>query len=166
MKKVTICTDIRRKILHRQKKETVAVKKCKKKIRKEWFYGFSLDISIPVLTVFLQGVFSFFSPCVLPLIPLYMGYLSGGTGELGEDGRIHYERRKVMIHTVCFVVGVSFAFFILGLGASALGSFLQKNQMLFCKNRRNFSDCIWFLSARCLWSEQITWKRAQTAISS
>lgn len=95
--------------------------------------GFSLDISIPVLTVFLQGVFSFFSPCVLPLIPLYMGYLSGGTGELGEDGKVHYERRKVMIHTVCFVVGVSFAFFILGLGASALGSFLQKNQMLFAR---------------------------------
>ena len=40
---------------------------------------------------------------------------------------------KVMIHTVCFVVGVSFAFFILGLGASALGSFLQKNQMLFAR---------------------------------
>ena len=80
--------------------------------------GFSLDISIPVLTVFLQGVFSFFSPCVLPLIPLYMGYLSGGTGEIGEDGRVHYERRKVMIHTVCFVVGVSFAFFILGLGVT------------------------------------------------
>ena len=95
--------------------------------------GFSLDISIPVLTVFLQGVFSFFSPCVLPLIPLYMGYLSGGTGEIGEDGKVHYERRKVMIHTVCFVVGVSFAFFILGLGASALGSFLQKNQMLFAR---------------------------------
>lgn len=95
--------------------------------------GFSLDISIPVLTVFLQGLFSFFSPCVLPLIPLYMGYLSGGTGEIGEDGKVHYKRRKVMIHTVCFVVGVSFAFFILGLGASALGSFLQKNQMLFAR---------------------------------
>lgn len=95
--------------------------------------GFSLDISIPVLTVFLQGLFSFFSPCVLPLIPLYMGYLSGGTGEIGEDGKVHYQRRKVMIHTICFVVGVSFAFFILGLGASALGSFLQKNQMLFAR---------------------------------
>lgn len=95
--------------------------------------GFSLDISIPVLTVFLQGLFSFFSPCVLPLIPLYMGYLSGGTGEIGEDGKVHYKRKKVMFHTICFVVGVSFAFFILGLGASALGSFLQKNQMLFAR---------------------------------
>ena len=41
--------------------------------------GFSLDVSVPVITVFLQGVLSFFSPCVLPLLPLYVGYLSGGT---------------------------------------------------------------------------------------
>lgn len=40
--------------------------------------GFSLDISVPVLTVFVQGLLSFFSPCVLPLIPLYIGYLAGG----------------------------------------------------------------------------------------
>lgn len=95
--------------------------------------GFSLDISIPVLTVFLQGLLSFFSPCVLPLIPLYMGYLSGGTGEVGEDGKVYYKRKKVLIHTICFVIGVSFAFLLLGLGASALGSFLQKNQMLFAR---------------------------------
>ena len=42
--------------------------------------GFSLDVSVPVMTVFLQGLVSFFSPCVLPLLPLYIGYLSGGTG--------------------------------------------------------------------------------------
>ena len=54
--------------------------------------GFSLDISVPALTVFIQGLVSFFSPCVLPLIPLYIGYLSGGTGKRGEDGRMHYER--------------------------------------------------------------------------
>ena len=77
--------------------------------------GFSLDISVPVLTVFFQGLISFFSPCVLPLIPLYIGYLSGGTGSRGEDGRIYYKRSKVMLHTLCFVIGVSFAFFLLGL---------------------------------------------------
>ena len=82
--------------------------------------GFSLDISVPVLTVFFQGLISFFSPCVLPLIPLYIGYLSGGTGSRGEDGRIYYKRSKVMLHTLCFVIGVSFAFFLLGLGFSAM----------------------------------------------
>ena len=95
--------------------------------------GFSIDVSIPVLTVFLQGVISFFSPCVLPLIPLYIGYLSGGTGVRGEDGRIYYKRSKVMLHTVCFVVGVSFVFFLLGLGFSALGSFFKSNQLLFAR---------------------------------
>lgn len=95
--------------------------------------GFSIDVSIPVMTVFLQGIISFFSPCVLPLIPLYIGYLSGGTGVRGEDGRIYYKRSKVMLHTVCFVIGVSFAFFLLGLGFSALGSFFKSNQLLFAR---------------------------------
>lgn len=95
--------------------------------------GFSLDISVPVLTVFVQGLISFFSPCVLPLIPLYIGYLSGGTGTRGEDGRIYYKRSKVMIHTFFFVIGVSFAFFLLGLGVSALGTFFKNNQLLFAR---------------------------------
>lgn len=95
--------------------------------------GFSLDISVPALTVFLQGLISFFSPCVLPLIPLYIGYLSGGTGTMGEDGKMHYKKSKVMLHTLCFVIGVSFAFFLLGLGFSAIGSFFKSNQMLFAR---------------------------------
>ncbi|WP_125142567.1 cytochrome c biogenesis protein CcdA [Clostridium transplantifaecale] len=95
--------------------------------------GFSLDISVPVLTVFFQGLISFFSPCVLPLIPLYIGYLSGGTGSRGEDGRIYYKRSKVMTHTLFFVIGVSFAFFLLGLGFSAMGNFFNKNQLMFAR---------------------------------
>ena len=71
--------------------------------------GFNVNVSVSALTVFLQGLLSFFSPCVLPLLPLYIGYLSGGTGVRGEDGVIRYDRKKVMIHTLCFVVGVSFA---------------------------------------------------------
>lgn len=95
--------------------------------------GFTLDVSIPVFTVFLQGLVSFFSPCVLPLIPLYIGYLSGGTGTRGEDGRIYYKKSKVMLHTLFFVIGVSFAFFLLGLGFSTIGTFFKGNQMMFAK---------------------------------
>lgn len=95
--------------------------------------GFSLGISVPVLTVFFQGLLSFFSPCVLPLIPIYIGYLSGGTGQIGEDGRIHFKRSKVLFHTVFFVLGVSFAFFLLGLGFSAMGNFLKENQIWFAR---------------------------------
>lgn len=95
--------------------------------------GFSLDVSVPVLTVFLQGLLSFFSPCVLPLIPLYISYLSGGTQTVGKDGKIYFKKRKVMLNTLCFVIGISFAFFLLGLGVSALGTFFKSNQLLFSR---------------------------------
>ena len=95
--------------------------------------GFSFDVSVSALTAFFQGLLSFFSPCVLPLIPIYIGYLSGGTGKIGEDGKIHFKRSKVMVHTLCFVLGVSFAFFLLGLGFSAVGTFLKDNQIWFAR---------------------------------
>lgn len=95
--------------------------------------GFSLDVSIPVLTVFFQGILSFFSPCVLPLLPIYIGYLSGGTGRKGGDGRMYYDQKKVILHTFCFVLGVSFTFFVLGLGVSALGQFFKGNQAMFAR---------------------------------
>ena len=94
---------------------------------------FSLDGSVPVFTVFLQGLFSFLSPCVLPLIPLYIGYLSGGTGTVGESGEIIYNRRKVMVNTLFFVLGISFTFFLLGIGFSAMGTFFKSNQLLFAR---------------------------------
>ena len=40
--------------------------------------GFTIETGISALTVFVQGLLSFFSPCVLPLVPLYLGYLAGG----------------------------------------------------------------------------------------
>lgn len=95
--------------------------------------GFSLDVSVPVLTVFLQGLLSFFSPCVLPLIPLYIGYLSGGTKTVGEDGKVYYSRKKVMVNTLFFVIGISFTFFVLGLGVSALGAAFKGSQTLFAR---------------------------------
>ncbi|MBU3878636.1 redoxin domain-containing protein [Faecalicatena sp. AGMB00832] len=95
--------------------------------------GFSLDVSVPVLTVFVQGLLSFFSPCVLPLIPLYIGYLSGGTRTVGEDGKVYFSRKKVMINTLFFVIGVSFTFFLLGFGASVLGNFFKGSQTMFAR---------------------------------
>ena len=56
--------------------------------------GFSLDVSVPALTVFFQGLLSFFSPCVLPLIPIYIGYLSGGTGREERTGKFILRKRK------------------------------------------------------------------------
>lgn len=93
--------------------------------------GFSLDAGVSALTVFLQGILSFFSPCVLPLLPLYIGYLSGGTGVRDADGKMQYQQGKVMLHTLFFVIGISFAFVLLGLGVSAVGSFFRDNQTVF-----------------------------------
>ncbi|MFI3169355.1 MAG: cytochrome c biogenesis protein CcdA [Faecalibacterium sp.] len=94
--------------------------------------GFDLDVTIPVMTVLLQGVLSFFSPCVLPIVPLYASYLSGGATQ-GEDGTLHYSQRVILRNTVFFIVGVSFAFFSLSLGFSALGTLFTENQMLFSR---------------------------------
>ena len=59
-----------------------------------------LTPDISAIAVFLQGLFSFFSPCVLPLLPVYFGYLSGGTAERNADGSLHFERGRVMINTL------------------------------------------------------------------
>ena len=93
----------------------------------------SIDLNIPVITVFLQGILSFFSPCVLPKIPLYMGYLSGGTVGKDAEGRLVFLRSKVLLHTLFFILGIGFSFLILGLGMTALGSFFNDRRMLFAR---------------------------------
>ena len=95
--------------------------------------GLSFDAGIPVLTVFIQGLISFFSPCVLPLIPLYIGYLSGGTRKEDINGKVSFDKKKVAINTFFFVLGISFTFFLLGFGASLLGSFFKNSQEMFAR---------------------------------
>lgn len=93
--------------------------------------GFQIQTSVPMLTVFLQGILSFFSPCVLPLVPLYVSYLAGGAKSVDADGNIRYPRKKVLINTLFFVIGISFTFFLLGFGLTALGKFFHENRRLF-----------------------------------
>ena len=87
---------------------------------------FRLSSELSAAAVFLQGIFSFFSPCVLPLLPVYLGYLSGGAGERKPDGTLYYPRNRVLVNTVFFVIGISAAFFLLGMGISAAGSLLAE----------------------------------------
>ena len=93
----------------------------------------NLTENISVFTVFLQGLLSFFSPCVLPLLPLYIGYLSGGAQTVGEDGRVGYQRGKVLLNTFFFVLGISGTFFLLGLGATAVGGFFSSHRVLLTR---------------------------------
>lgn len=110
--------------------------------------GFSIETSISAVTVFIQGLLSFFSPCVLPLVPLYLGYLAGGVGAgtdsagssdgrpdaAGSDaGAGKRQKLRLFFRVLCFTIGISAAFFILGLGASAAGSFFSEQRMLFAR---------------------------------
>jgi cytochrome c-type biogenesis protein len=73
---------------------------------------------------FAAGVLSFLSPCVLPLVPSYLGFLTGMTLE-EMSGR----RRMAMIHALLFVFGFALIFVILGASATALGSALKYYQV-------------------------------------
>ena len=95
--------------------------------------GFSIETSVSAVTVFLQGALSFFSPCVLPLVPLYVSYLAGGAAVVDAGGVRRYPRGRIFLNTLFFVVGISFAFFLLGLGLTALGSFFSDYQVWFAR---------------------------------
>ena len=80
---------------------------------------------------FIAGLASFLSPCVLPLVPIYLGQLVGqsvyqSTGEQSERPA----RLNTFLHSAMFVFGFTLAFVALGATASTLGSFLRAHQVL------------------------------------
>ena len=89
--------------------------------------GFDLSVSVSLVTVFVQGILSFFSPCVLPLLPLYLGYLSGS---MGDAQGAQTSKVKTLVNTLFFVIGISAAFFLLALGMTALGQALHQYQKI------------------------------------
>ena len=50
--------------------------------------------NISYLLVFLEGLISFLSPCVIPLIPIYMSYLAGNAKQIDEEGTITYKNQQ------------------------------------------------------------------------
>lgn len=77
--------------------------------------------------VALAGLVSFLSPCVLPLVPPYLGYLGGMTIEqmTAERGLEPRAWRRVVLAAFCFVIGFTTVFVGLGAGASVFGQFIQ-----------------------------------------
>ncbi|HFR3440766.1 TPA: cytochrome c biogenesis CcdA family protein [Streptococcus suis] len=73
-----------------------------------------------VLALFAEGLLSFLSPCVLPILPIYVGLLAGGAE--GKEGE-----KKVLVNTLSFVVGIALTFFLLGFASSLLSRVLQAN---------------------------------------
>lgn len=90
-----------------------------------------MSFIIQLFVVFVEGLVSFFSPCVIPLIPLYMGYLASNGKEIDEQGNITYKKKVVITYTLFFVLGISMSFFILGLSFSSLGLFFKDNRKVF-----------------------------------
>lgn len=79
------------------------------------------------LGVALAGLVSFLSPCVLPLVPPYLGYLGGMTIEQMTDERSVTSStwRRVVLASICFVLGFTTVFVGLGAGASVFGQLIQ-----------------------------------------
>ncbi|MBE1554666.1 cytochrome c biogenesis CcdA family protein [Sporosarcina limicola] len=87
-------------------------------------------------TVFIAGMLSFFSPCILPLLPVYISILS--TNENGTQHRKQWRiigkwqvNTRLIVKTIIFVFGLSTSFVILGFGAGALGAFINTEWFIF-----------------------------------
>jgi len=81
-------------------------------------------VGVGFAVAFVAGLLSFLSPCVLPLIPSYVGYLTGMTVE-----EVERRRGTALLHAVWFVAGFSLVFVLLGAGASAVGHVLRDYQV-------------------------------------
>ena len=82
------------------------------------------DVSIPAALI--AGIISFLSPCVLPLVPPYLIYLTGATIEhVANDEPISSSKRAVMISAAMFVLGFSTVFVALGASASLIGGLIR-----------------------------------------
>ncbi len=85
---------------------------------------------VPAMIVALMaGVISFLSPCVLPIVPPYLAYMSGVTlTDLNEDSNA---RARALGPALCFVLGLSTVFLLLGFAASAFGTVFLQYQSWF-----------------------------------
>ncbi len=87
---------------------------------------------VTFLGAFIAGVLAFLSPCVLPLIPAYLSYISGvGVEELQRENRVFTP--KVFISALFFVIGFSVVFTMLGASASLVGQVLRAYQVEIAK---------------------------------
>ncbi|HEX9611152.1 MAG TPA: cytochrome c biogenesis protein CcdA [Gemmatimonadales bacterium] len=81
-------------------------------------------MEVSVAVAFTAGLLSFLSPCVLPLIPSYVGFLTGMSAD-----ELEHRRGTALVHGLWFVAGFSLVFVLLGAAASAVGSLLREHQL-------------------------------------
>ena len=80
-------------------------------------------MELSLLGALVAGLLSFFTPCVLPMVPFYLSYMGGlSISELRGDGEIAPgAQRRLMISAVFFALGVTSVFMLFGMGATAIG---------------------------------------------
>ncbi len=84
---------------------------------------------INIFLAFGAGFLSFVSPCVLPLFPAFLSYITGmSVSELSEDNKML--TKKSMIHTILFLLGFSAVFIMIGFSTNIVAEFFIKNQNL------------------------------------
>ena len=84
-----------------------------------------MTTTLPI--AFLAGLISFLSPCVLPLIPGYISYISGTSLDKIKEK----EKNLIVFKTIFFTLGFSFVFIVLGSTASSIGKFFLINSNIF-----------------------------------
>jgi cytochrome c-type biogenesis protein len=83
-------------------------------------------MEISFLGVFAAGLLTFASPCVLPLVPVYLGILAGEAGPDAPGGRF-----RTLTATIFFALGFTLVFALMGLTATVVGRALVRNRLLF-----------------------------------
>jgi cytochrome c-type biogenesis protein len=80
-----------------------------------------MDVTVSFPLAFAAGLVSFLSPCVLPVVPSYLVFVSGLTLEELRDGTPATARRAAVLHSILFVLGFAAVFMTLGWAATAAG---------------------------------------------
>ncbi|MBN1353573.1 MAG: sulfite exporter TauE/SafE family protein [Candidatus Omnitrophica bacterium] len=93
--------------------------------------------SISLLMAFTAGILAFLSPCVLPIVPAYISYLTGVSFREISSDITNARRRKIRIatvaHSVCFILGFTVTFVLLGATVTVMGKALLNHQAILRK---------------------------------
>lgn len=86
--------------------------------------------NVNLFLVFIEGIVSFFSPCILPILPIYLSILSNSSVENLKEGETSFIGSSLFKNTIFFALGISTTFFILGSSVKALSMFFNENKDL------------------------------------
>jgi cytochrome c-type biogenesis protein len=93
-----------------------------------------MNDSVPLLAAFTAGIASFVSPCVLPLVPGYLSYISGvSMEEMRRSDQRSAVLGRVMLNSLFFILGFTTVFVALGATASAIGQAIEGQRVLFMR---------------------------------